>query len=85
MIDDIETETDPNRPLDACERWMAEEYFPKILPSFPPFEHVDRTAAVTFEDRLGIRCTIGAGETVAAFLRWSIMACCRRFQTPGLN
>ena len=26
MTDDIKTETDPDRPLDACERWMAEEY-----------------------------------------------------------
>jgi len=68
MSDDIEIETDPNRPMDDCERWMAEEYFPKILPSFPPFEHLDRAAAVTFEDRLGIRCTIGAGEIAAAFL-----------------
>ena len=61
-------ETDATPPLDDCERWLEEEYFPKILPSFPPFEHVDRSTTVTFEDRLGVRCTIGAGEIAAAFL-----------------
>ncbi|WP_419738633.1 hypothetical protein [Ruegeria sp.] len=68
MTDDKEIETDPNRPLDDCERWLEEEYFPQILPSFPPFEYVDRSARVTFEDRFGLRCTIGADEMAAAFL-----------------
>ena len=68
MTDKYEIETDPTPPLDDCERWLEEEYFPKILPSFPPFEYVDRNTAVTFEDRLGVRCTIGAGEIAAAFL-----------------
>lgn len=58
----------PSGPPDECERWMEEEYFPKILPSFPPFEHVDRTATVTFEDHHGRRCVIGAAEITVAFL-----------------
>ena len=57
-----------DHPLDDCERYIEEEYFPNILPSFPPFEHVDRTATVTFEDSFGVRCTVGAGEIAAAFL-----------------
>ena len=68
MVRDHAKPASDNHPLDDCERYIEEEYFPNILPSFPPFEHVDRTATVTFEDSFGVRCTIGAGEIAAAFL-----------------
>ena len=68
MTDEYEIETDPTRPLDDCERYIIEDYYPKILPSFPPFEHVDRKTTVTFEDSFGVQCVIGADEIAAAFL-----------------
>lgn len=68
MEHDHANSTSDDHPLDDCERYIEEDYFEKVLPAFPPFEHVDRNATVTFEDSFGVRCVIGAGEIVASFL-----------------
>ncbi len=54
--------------VDDCERYLLEDYFPDILPAYLPFDPVERTATLDFQDRQGVRCTIAAQEIVSCFL-----------------
>ena len=54
--------------VDDCERYVLEDYFPDILPAYLPFDPVERTATLDFQDRQGVRCTIAAQEIVSCFL-----------------
>ena len=55
-------------PPDEFERYILEEYFPKLLPAMAGLEPVDRAAPATFEDGNGVQCEIPAAELACCFL-----------------